>query len=102
MDVHIKDVKPTGASTAYAAPEVLDSLQIQWMGAEDDDMGVMVNGPAADLWSFGCVCYEMLTGQLPFLSDHTSAGSIPSLVPEELVTIYKEYQSRLEEQLIWV
>lgn len=102
VDVHIKDVVPTGATTAYAAPELLRSIQIQWMGAKDHEKGVMINGPAADMWSFGCVCYEMLTGKLPFLSDYTSTVSTPSMVPQELVPIYREYQSRREEHLIWV
>ena len=59
MGVRTRHVKPTGATTPYAAPELLHSLQRQWEGAEDDEEFVMINGPAADIWSFACVCYQM-------------------------------------------
>ncbi|KAL0055633.1 hypothetical protein WJX82_002653 [Trebouxia sp. C0006] len=85
VGVRTKDVKPTGATTSYTAPELLRSLQRQWEGAEDDEDFVMINGPAADIWSFACVCYEMLTGDLPFLPDQTPATCAPAVVVEEEV-----------------
>lgn len=41
-------VAPQGATPVYASPEVLRSLQLQHEGAAFEDVGVTVNGPAAD------------------------------------------------------
>ena len=99
FDVRVKDVKPIGATTPYAAPELLCSIQRQW---ENDEEGVMINGPAADIWSFGCVCYQMLTGDLPFLADHKCAISAPDYLAEELHPAWEEYQATIECQWFWV
>jgi serine/threonine protein kinase len=48
----VTDVSRPVGTVLYVAPEQLDGSQFQT--------------PAADIYSFGIVCYEMLTGQLPF------------------------------------
>ena len=102
IGVRTRDVKPTGATTPYAAPELLRSLQRQWEGAEDDEEFVMINGPAADIWSFACVCYQMLTGDQPFLPDHKSAVPAPDVVAEEVQPVWEEYESSIECHELWV
>ena len=102
VGVRTKDVKPTGATTSYAAPELLRSLQRQWEGAEDDEEFVMINGPAADIWSFACVCYEMLTGDLPFLPDQTPATCAPAVVVEEVQPTWEEYETIIKCHKLWV
>ncbi|DBA76042.1 TPA: hypothetical protein ACH3X2_008879 [Trebouxia sp. C0005] len=101
VDIRTKDVKPAGATTPYASPELLYSIQRQWEGDEDDEEGVMINGPAADIWSFGCVCYQMLTGDLPFLADHKSAISAPDVLAEELHPAWEEYEAMIESHRFW-
>jgi hypothetical protein len=48
----ITDVSRPLGTVLYVAPEQLEGNKLQT--------------PAADIYSFGIVCYEMLTGQLPF------------------------------------
>ncbi len=102
VDVNSRDVKPPGATTPYAPPEQLRSLQFQFEGAADDEDCILINGPAADSWSYGCVCYQMLTGHLPFLPDHAPAESAPEHVPEEVKCMWEEYESMLEAHQEWV
>ena len=69
------DVIPHGATAAYAAPEVLESLQLQFKGADPCwEGGVTMNGASADFWSVGVVLYKLLTGELPFSIE--SKGSV--------------------------
>ena len=102
VDADVKDVVPVGATILYASPEVLRSLQRQLFDVADDYEGVLINGPAADIWGFGCVCYELLTGDLPFLPEATPAHQAPATVSQELIPSWEEYQSMLEEYTVWV
>ena len=100
-DDHALDVTPQGCTIAYAAPEVLRSLQQQCEGlqATNDTL----NGPSADFWSAGVVLYELLTGELPF---DTKGRVTSEMAPEHLHTHCKddweEYHSTLVLQQHWV
>jgi len=78
-DPTVLDLHPQGATPAYAAPEVLRSLQQQYEGAEWDD--TLVNGPSADWWSVGVVLFSLLTGDMPFSDERSpSAREAPVTV----------------------
>ena len=105
VEVCIKDVKPPGATAPYASPEVLRSLKLQFEGAEDDEEGVMVNGCLADMWSYACILYEMLTGEMPFLpedDEDLTCVEAPSEVPTRLVDQWLLYDAIAEAQRDWV
>ena len=103
VDLSITDVKPAGCTVPYAAPEVLKSLQLQVMGAPDGQNGVLVNGCAADMWSYGCIMYEMLTGCKPFLpAEEAFHLTVPSLVPSQAGDQWRVYDAFLHEQRQWV
>lgn len=46
---------------AYAAPEVLQ--------AEDDGLDWMTPDPSIDMWSFGILAFEFMTGALLLMTD---------------------------------
>lgn len=104
IDVRTRDVDPIGAAIPYAPPELLRCLQRQWEGTEGNEEFVMINGPwsAANIWSFGRGCYQMLTGNLPFLPDHTPGILAPAAVAEEVQRTWEEYQSNIECPELWV
>lgn len=68
-----------GCSYRWAAPELAD-----------EELATL----ASDIWSFGCVCYEALTGQLPFSECKTDfhimkklmSGALPASKPIEGLT----------------
>lgn len=66
-------MKPPGATAPDASPPVLRSLKLQFEGAQDAEEGVMVNGCIAEMWSFACILYEMLTGEKPFMVEDEEA-----------------------------
>ena len=81
VDTRIKDVKPSGMTMQYAAPEVLMSTQVQHglYGEGQHSQRILINGCAADMWSFGCVLYELLTGCKAFpLPDKDSSQTSSS------------------------
>jgi serine/threonine protein kinase len=75
--------RSTAGTVAYMSPE-----QIQ--GQEID--------ARSDIWSFGIVLYEMLTGKLPFKGEYESAMmySILNEEPEKLSDLKKEIPAKLE------
>ena len=60
INYQAKSVLPTGVCCVYGAPEHLRSVQLQRQGERDRE-GALINGPAADMWSFGAVVYEMVS-----------------------------------------
>lgn len=65
----------------------------------------MVNGPLADMWSFACILFEMLTGDKPFMPNDEqieSAQQPPATVPKFLQTQWRTYHVFAEAQRDWV
>jgi len=98
----VLDVIPQGATAAYAAPELLLSLQLQFEG-QDISAGVLINGPSADWWAVGCVLIEILTGEVPFKSkDCPAAVQAPQTVPAESRAQWEVYEHMRQAQQTWV
>ncbi len=94
---------PQGATSAYAAPEVLRSLQYQFEGSPYWEDGVEINGPSADFWAVGMVLYELLTGELPFDSRNSCAArEAPAYVYSRCRSQWEDYVSVLDLQQTWV
>jgi serine/threonine protein kinase len=63
-------IRPNGigaGSRGYMAPEQIDNLQL---------------GPETDLFAFGVVMFEMLTGRLPFSRESSTTSSAPNLLDQ--------------------
>jgi serine/threonine protein kinase len=75
----------TLGTAAYMSPE-------QALGKKDIDH-------RADIWSFGVVLYEMITGQLPFRGEYDSAVlySIINEAPESIATVRSDIPTALEQ-----
>ena len=99
-DPMVPDVRPEGATPAYAPPEVLRSLQQQYVVAEWDD--ALVNGPSADWWSVGVVLFSLLTGELPFSDEGPTTREAPVSLPSHCRAQWQDSPRVLEEQQIWV
>ena len=92
-DVTLLDVNPHGAKPAYAAPELLRSLQLQCQGAGPAHPGLLINGPSADWWAVGVVLFELLTGEMPF------RGKAATKAPECIVSHCKKQWEDYEDVL---
>lgn len=100
LDIHTQEVQPTGATTDYASPEQLRSLQIQFERREHEDL--LINGASSDMFSVGVVLYEQLTGVLPFQPVEHISRSAPASVPEELKGRWEEYEAMSQAHRLWV
>ncbi|KAL3140269.1 hypothetical protein ABBQ38_004538 [Trebouxia sp. C0009 RCD-2024] len=99
LDIHTQEVQPTGATTDYASPEQLRSLQIQFERREHEDL--LINGASSDMFSVGVVLYEQLTGVLPFQPVEHISRSAPASVPEELKGRWEEYEAMSQAHRLW-
>ncbi|KAL0045200.1 hypothetical protein WJX82_000449 [Trebouxia sp. C0006] len=99
-DVTVLDVNPQGATPAYAAPELLRSLQLHCEEFDVTEPGLLINGPSADWWAVGIVLFELLTGELPF------PGKAAAKAPEYINSLCKEqwedYEGVLQAHQSWV
>lgn len=57
-DHRVQDIAPHGATAAYAAPEVLHSLEVHCRAGSSGADTALINGPSADWWSVGVVLYD--------------------------------------------
>ena len=99
-DVTILDVNPQGATPAYAAPELLCSLQLQCQGAGPADPGLLINGPSADWWAIGIVLFELLTGEVPFCGK--AATKAPECIDSLCKEQWEDYKDGLQGHESWV
>ena len=76
----------TAGTIAYMAPEQLQGFEID---------------TRTDIWSFGVVMYEMLTGQLPFKGEYESAMmySIVNTKPEPISDVPKNLEQIVNKML---
>ena len=99
-DVTALDINPQGATPAYAAPELLRSLQLHRQGAEPADPGLLINGPSADWWAISIVLFELLTGELPFCGK--AATKAPECIDSLCKEQWEEYEGVLQAHQSWV
>lgn len=70
--MYLQDVSMSAAlsgTTEYCAPELLDALLYQKTVSKQRDDGqhpVPIDGALCDAWSFGCLCAQVCSGDVPF------------------------------------
>ena len=60
VDYVSQTVKPAGVCSSFGAPEHVRSVYLLRQGGQND-AAILINGPAADMWSLGVVFYIMVS-----------------------------------------
>jgi serine/threonine-protein kinase len=97
----LMEVAPPSASSASMSPTMLGTVAGQVMGTAGYMAPEQVSGAAvdarADLFGFGCVLYEMVTGRRAFQGKniHETLGRIISDPPEPVATMREDLPLKL-------
>lgn len=103
INYHEQNIKPRGLSVDSASPEQLYSYQLSIELGDTNVPAAFINGPAADTWGAGVVCFEMLTGDLPFWPDsNTVLIEAPECIPVELRKQWRLNKAVIDLHRDWV
>ena len=100
---YVLDTEPGGCSKLFAPSEQIRSLQLDLEGYRGHPE-MKINGPAADQWACGIVMFQLLTGELPFLSGNTKPlpQAPASVVGEEFKRQWQLYEEMRNLHRQWV